>query len=377
MLKLGSGAEDKWLRRFQREGRAARRFRHPNVVAIHDLRVTPDGTAYMVLEFVEGRTLRQELHASGRMRVTKALSILTPLASALDAGHKSGVVHRDLKPDNVMIRWDESGEPVVKLLDLGIAKLLGVDEVGIQPVSTLTLAGQILGTPHYMSPEQWGEIPRDGSAEVDGRADVYSLAVMTFELLAGTWPIQGTDVPSIRAGHLSGSVPSVSEVALHLPAEVDAIIRRGMALDRMDRYDTAAGFVSALAAVDAVYRESMDQDLVPTRPSLVSSEEPTAILPRDSADGDQMLEKEGRDVLTAVWASGDPWPVAINSEPTDASLDDTGDSIAESAPPLPTLGKVDRPAADRLQWLKFSAWCIAILLLCTIAVWSLGQKLSR
>ena len=380
VLKLGQGDEEKWLRRFQREGRAARRFRHPNVVAVHDLRVTSDGTAYMVLEFVEGRTLRQELR-SGRMRLSQVIAILEPLASALDAGHKSGVVHRDLKPDNVMVQRDGDGVPIIKLLDLGIAKLVGVDEIGMQPASTLTLAGQILGTPHYMSPEQWGEVPKDGSAEIDGRADVYSLAVMTYELLTGTWPIRGLDVHAVRAGHLAGSVPSVCDIVRHLPADIDVVIRRGMALDRRDRYSTPIEFVAALAAVAAEYPETSDQNSIPTRRNLPSADDPTAVLASGNIDSGRRNGGAGRQALTAEWSDDGPSPGAINSEPTEPGVskrtdrvDDGAASVDSASIDLPstvaTRDSVVRAPAESRHWLSVTALCVGLVLVGVLAVWA-------
>src|ERR671924_2341154 len=112
-----------WLRRFRREGQAARRFRHPNAVTVYDLRTAADGTIYMVMEYVEGQTLDHELKTRGRFTAAEAFDILSPIMSVLDTAHAMGVVHRDLKPENIMIGNAENGTPVVKLLDLGIAKL--------------------------------------------------------------------------------------------------------------------------------------------------------------------------------------------------------------------------------------------------------------
>src|SRR3954468_11970660 len=113
-----------WLRRFRREGQAARRFRHPNAVTVYDLRTSADGTIYMVMEYVEGNTLDVELKKRGRFAPAEAVGVLSPIMSVLNAAHAMGVVHRDLKPENIMIgKANTGGEPVVKLLDLGIAKL--------------------------------------------------------------------------------------------------------------------------------------------------------------------------------------------------------------------------------------------------------------
>ena len=113
-----------WLRRFRREGQAARRFRHPNAVTVYDLRTAADGTIYMVMEYVEGHTLDLAIKTRGRFSAAEALDVLTPIMSVLDTAHAMGVVHRDLKPENIMIgNAGDGGAPVVKLLDLGIAKM--------------------------------------------------------------------------------------------------------------------------------------------------------------------------------------------------------------------------------------------------------------
>src|SRR4029450_3036677 len=113
-----------WLRRFRREGQAARRFRHTNAVTVYDLRTSGDGTIYMVMEYVEGHTLAAEIKRRGRLTPVQAFEILEPIMSVLNTAHAMGVVHRDLKPENIMIgRPADGGEPIVKLLDLGIAKM--------------------------------------------------------------------------------------------------------------------------------------------------------------------------------------------------------------------------------------------------------------
>src|SRR5216110_1302118 len=193
-----------WLRRFQREGQAARRFRHPNAVTVYDLRTSSNGTIYLVMEYVEGNTLDAELKRHGRFAPAEALAMLDPIMSVLNAAHAMGVVHRDLKPENIMIgKATSGGESVVKLLDLGIAKLKEVAGAEKTGNTNLTIAGQMLGTPYYMSPEQWGELPRDGNSEIDGRADIYSLGVVFYELIAGTRPFKGLTLSELRREHVS------------------------------------------------------------------------------------------------------------------------------------------------------------------------------
>src|SRR5256886_2685911 len=232
-----------WLRRFQREGQAARRFRHPNAVTVYDLRTSSDGTIYLVMEFVEGTTLDVELKQRGSFSPAEALSTLKPVMSVLNAAHAMGVVHRDLKPENIMIgKAGTGGEPVVKLLDLGIAKLREVAGAEKTGSTNLTVAGQMLGTPYYMSPEQWGELPDDGSSEIDGRADIYSLGVVFYEIIAGARPFSGVTMLELRRQHVSQTPKALHEVVPTVPIGFSNAVMRAMAKDRSARQATAGEF---------------------------------------------------------------------------------------------------------------------------------------
>ncbi len=235
-----------WLRRFQREGRAARSFHHPNAVTVYDLSTASDGLIYMVMEFVEGHTLDKELKKRGRFTPQEALEVLEPVADVLDAAHARGVVHRDLKPENVMLGKRDDGRSIIKVLDLGIAKMVGMPDAQAGDATSLTVAGQILGTPYYMSPEQWGEIPRDGKPEVDGRADIYALGVIFFELIAGRKPLGGRTLSELRQEHVSATLPSLHTVAPHVSEDFARPIKRAMSKDRNDRQTTAGELVEEL-----------------------------------------------------------------------------------------------------------------------------------
>lgn len=229
-----------WLRRFQREGQAARRFRHPNAVTVYDLRTSADGTIYLVMECVEGTTLDAELKRHGRFSPSEALVVLSPIISVLNAAHAMGVVHRDLKPENIMIgKPTTGGEPVVKLLDLGIAKLREVAGAENTGTTALTIAGQMLGTPYYMSPEQWGELPRDGNSDIDGRADIYSLGIVFYELIAGSRPYSGMTLSELRREHVSKAPKPLRDSVPNVPEGFDRAILRATAKDRADRQRTA------------------------------------------------------------------------------------------------------------------------------------------
>jgi hypothetical protein len=192
------------------------------------------------MEYVEGTTLDAELKKRGRFSPGEALATLRPVISVLDAAHAMGVVHRDLKPENIMIgKATTGGEPTVKLLDLGIAKLREVAGAEQTGNTNLTVAGQMLGTPYYMSPEQWGELSHDGSPEIDGRADIYSLGVLMYEIVAGRRPFTGLTMVELRKQHVNDKAKPLHEVAPQVPIEFSNAIGRALAKDRSERQTTA------------------------------------------------------------------------------------------------------------------------------------------
>ncbi|MGI9065853.1 MAG: protein kinase domain-containing protein [Pyrinomonadaceae bacterium] len=238
-----------WLRRFRREGQAARRLRHANAVAVHDLRTAGDGTIYMVMEYVEGQTLDAELKKRGRFTPAESFQILEPIMSVLNTAHALGVVHRDLKPENIMIgKAGNDGEPVVKLLDLGIAKMREIAGVESSGTTELTMAGQVLGTPYYMSPEQWGELSRDGSFEIDGRADIYSLGLVAYQMISGMRPYSAVTLSELRREHISVSPPPLSEKVPGVPRAFSDVVGRAISKDRDDRQGTAGELAAQLRA---------------------------------------------------------------------------------------------------------------------------------
>ena len=238
-----------WLRRFRREGQAARRFRHPNAVTVYDLRTAADGTIYMVMEYVEGHTLDLAIKTRGRFSAAEALEILTPIMSVLDTAHSMGVVHRDLKPENIMIgKAGDGGAPVIKLLDLGIAKMREIAGGDNGGNTALTMAGQVLGTPYYMSPEQWGEIPRDQNTEIDGRADIYSLGLVFYEMILGRRCFSGNTLHELRREHVATRPRPLHEVAPDVPRGFSDAIERATAKDRDDRQPSAGALANELRA---------------------------------------------------------------------------------------------------------------------------------
>ncbi len=238
-----------WLRRFRREGQAARRFRHPNSVTVYDLRTSSDGTIYMVMEYVEGHTLDAELKERGRFTAGEAFEVLEPIMSVLNTAHAMGVIHRDLKPENIMIGKAQTNEETsIKLLDLGIAKMREIAGVESSGTTELTMAGQVLGTPYYMSPEQWGEIARDGNPEIDNRADIYSLGLVAYEMITGRRPYSAGTLHELRREHIAVTPPPLSEKVPDVPRAFSEAISRAISKDRSDRQSTAGELATQLRA---------------------------------------------------------------------------------------------------------------------------------
>lgn len=324
-----------WLRRFRREGQAARRFRHPNSVTVYDLRTAADGTIYMVMEYVEGHTLDHELKTRGRVTAAEAVEILTPIMSVLDTAHSMGVVHRDLKPENIMIgKSPENPTPVVKLLDLGIAKMREIagDNGGN---TALTVAGQVLGTPYYMSPEQWGEIPRDGNPEIDGRADIYSLGLVFYEMVSGRRPFAGNTLPELRREHVTTTPKPLHEVAPGVPLGFSAAIQRATAKDRGDRQETAGQLANELRAglTTAVQPPPLPDDFAETatinRVDTKSDVNAPTVLTVDSAPTSPSAPHPNPTAAPTVVEKRKPEPPPAPAKPVDPGM--SAATVAESS----------------------------------------------
>ena len=240
--------------RMIREARATSAIDHPNVIDIFALGRLDDGRLYLVMDLVDGRSLREAVSA-GPLPAGEALSILDAIADALDAAHARGVIHRDLKPDNIMLGNKRVPAPPAEaiertgatwsrvfVLDFGLAKLVASAHADA-PIAPGTLTGQgtWLGTPGYMAPEQWST---DGAGPASDR---YALGVIAFELLAGAPPFSAASVPAMMEQHFRAAVPSVSSRGTaHVPAAVDDVLRRAMAKDPAERFATARAMVDAL-----------------------------------------------------------------------------------------------------------------------------------
>jgi serine/threonine-protein kinase len=222
---LKDAADAVLLRRFVREARATSAVRHPNVVGVHDI-LQLDGSLALVMDLLEGESLADRLERQGALSVHELASILTPVLSAVTAVHAAGIVHRDLKPDNIFLtrRADGSLEPM--LLDFGICKLRRADVVSGERTQ-LTGAGQVVGTPCYMAPEQ---ILADDDA--DARVDTWALGVILYECATGKRPFDGDSLPRLIKAIVTAPITPVEQLAPHLPPELCALIGRMLTRDR-------------------------------------------------------------------------------------------------------------------------------------------------
>ena len=237
------------VERFEREAMAAGNIDHPNVATASDFGKLSDGSFFLVLEYVVGQSLRDAV-TEGRFELGRALYITRQIASALGRAHALGIVHRDLKPENVMLVSREGDPSFVKVLDFGIAKVPVGDFPSEGPSAgsaTLTRMGMVFGTPEYMAPEQ------ALGAVVDGRADLYSLGVVAFEMLTGQRPFDHDNAATLLAMQITAPVPSLRHVApdADIPPVVEAIIDRLLAKDVANRFASAADLASTLTVTMA------------------------------------------------------------------------------------------------------------------------------
>jgi YVTN family beta-propeller protein len=237
LLPEAFAGDQEYLKRFERESHVAARLREPHVVPIHDFGEI-DGQLFIDMRWVDGTDIGTLLDTNGRIAPQRAVHLVSQVAEALDAAHADQLVHRDIKPSNILV----TASDFVYVVDFGIARSFG----GRQ--TALTITGATIGTLHYMAPERFA------GQNVDGRADIYSLACVLYECLTGTPPFSGKDLPALIYAQLYSGPPEVSSLVDGASPALDAVIARGMAKEPDDRFATAGEL--AAAARDALLTEA-------------------------------------------------------------------------------------------------------------------------
>jgi len=237
-----------FLKRFQTEAIVTRKLRHPNAVRVDDFDYTEDGRPFIVMELVEGKNVSEVLQKEGALAVPRAIRIARQVGQAIGMAHKLGIVHRDLKPGNIILTTDEQGQEIAKVLDFGIAKLR---EAAGEERSEMTMTGMVVGTPLYMSPEQF--LGKKAGGEVDGRTDIYSLGIVLYQMITAQLPFDAETPYALMLQHLQGTArpPHELKPELHIPMALSQVILRAMEKSREERFQTAEEFVAALDQVTA------------------------------------------------------------------------------------------------------------------------------
>jgi tRNA A-37 threonylcarbamoyl transferase component Bud32 len=222
------------LSRFRREAEVASQIGHPHLVQVFDFGAAPGGDPYFVMEFLEGEDLEARLQRVGRLDLPSAAAILKQVASALAATHGQGVIHRDLKPANVFLVSAEGMGDFVKVLDFGISKAKAA-------ARKLTHGSIVMGTPHYMAPEQ----ARGRTHEIDHRSDEWALACIAWEMVSGAHAFDGEDIPSLLFQVVHEEPPSLAALVPGLPAELERVLRKALSKKPAHRFATVRAFAEA------------------------------------------------------------------------------------------------------------------------------------
>jgi eukaryotic-like serine/threonine-protein kinase len=256
LMKPVASGNRELVQRFTREARIAAQLRHRHIARVEDFGASPDGAPWLVMELLVGESLEALFERLGKLDRETVVTVARHVGAACDVAHAAGIVHRDLKPANCFMVREEDGTAQVKVLDFGVAKAadgLKLTGVGVQ----------LLGTPVYMSPEQ-----TQGPSDIDGRSDLWSLAVMLFELVTGQLPFDAETLPALLLAIGHAPVPSVRSIDPKLPAALDAWAARALDRDRDRRFQTgrelADAFATALATPLVETRASAAPQLVPS-----------------------------------------------------------------------------------------------------------------
>ncbi|HBB95745.1 MAG TPA: hypothetical protein DC054_10175 [Blastocatellia bacterium] len=276
--------DDDVVARFSREAKAASRISHPHAVSVTDFGESENGVVFLVMEYLDGQTLKDVIKADGPMALDRVVEIVRQVAGALDVAHQQGVVHRDLKSDNIMLSQTNGGD-WAKVLDFGIAKIQQAE--GARDVD-ITAANLVIGTPQYMSPEQCSQ-----SGPIDARSDIYSFGIIIYEMLAGRVPFTGESPTMIMMKQVQDPPPSILEIRPEVGTGLAQVISKALAKQPADRFQTAGELSEAVA--DAA-KASESSELTAAPPTVASVPVPAA----DDLDEVTLVQPRQADEATVV-----------------------------------------------------------------------------
>jgi len=269
ILRAELASKGEIVTRFQQEAISASRIKHPNVLDVFDFGQLENGRFFLAMEFLEGNDLADELSKRRVLGVASGIRIALQMCRALAAAHESGVVHRDMKPENVFLQRTGDGEEIVKIVDFGIAQLRSKNEEAVQTKRRLTRTGMIFGTPEYMAPEQ------AGGKHADSRSDIYSVGIIMYEMFTGAVPFTGDTFLGVLAKHLSDPTPQMREICpeIAISPSLQGVIMRALEKEPTARYQTMLEFAHAISASS----DAAELGYRPTQPA--SSERSNSFAP--------------------------------------------------------------------------------------------------
>jgi len=308
VMNPGMNQDADAIARFNREASNASRLNHPNICAIYDFGETPDGLIYLAMEFIEGQSLTSLVEQSGALPPARAAAIIHQSADALQVAHDAGIVHRDLKPDNIMIAKNRDGSDLAKVVDFGIAKAHSSD------AQKVTKTGMVVGTPEYMSPEQLS------GDKLDGRSDIYSLALVAFNCLTGTLPFPSDSAQEAMIARLIEAPKTLAEMKPDVawPAEVQAVMDKALARDANERYQSAAQFGRELwAACESMPASQAAQagTQVLSAPASAAAGVPKTRVPTPG-DGGKTVAAPAPAAKPTAQVAAEPLPAAVKKSNT-------------------------------------------------------------
>ncbi len=340
-----------FFERFKREAETASRLHHPNIITVYDFGRTSDGLCYFVMELLEGESLRQRVKRMGALTLRESVAVIEQVALGVGHAHKANVIHRDIKPHNIMVT-EVDGAEYVKVLDFGLVKAIEQEEE-----EHLTSTGQVLGTPQYMPPEQ------AGGESVDQRSDLYSLTGVLYFCLTGHSPFGANTVRKALTAALTGKVPPVAthRQGAPVPEAIDRFVAKGLSPEKEDRFQTADEFITQLQAAVA----GLSSAVLDAAPAVAPGSG------KETGSGSSSASRRGSA------ASMRPPSKAVSAVSRALPKSTAASSRVEVAPDLKPAPAPPRAATTSPLWFAVGGLAIAVVLIGAGVAWKAGRTADK